>query len=687
MILDRGVNFKANWQNHTLRSLLEAGSWISVIASSYLSMSTSSDLARIVLSALSGGISGLLVCTGSEFLVRQCRYTSSNSSADSNTAINLYMIMSLGLLMVKLIFHHFAVCATAIALASISGIVMVLVGDCIVRMETTAKAGYIIKQRIKNAASNWKTHPIRSFYETSMWLGSIFAHYSVFGSIVAAAQFGTICGILVVLLCHELSRDNTLVEKEIMTQLDSVLAVGRKLPDVSVESTSTKKPRQKLPSYTMEEVAKHNTLTDCWLVYQGQVYDISKWSKYHPGGIRPIERFAGLDATDELRAFHNDAVLQKKLPVFLIGTVADAPDTSALVEDFRSVYKYLDNSGYFKKDLSDYYPRFAVIGAMFVSVWLMLSLSSNNWVHLAGAVMLGMFWQQTAFIGHDCGHISINVDREKDYFLGFFVGNLFTGISIGWWKDTHNTHHAVPNSVADDPDIAHLPVFAVTEKYFNSLYNSYHNRVFEFDWAARNIFIPNQHILYYPIMMLARFNLYLQGIIRLCKASNVHRRTEDLLYQIGFFVWMGALLSLLNSWGMVLAFLLLSHATAGLLQVQITLSHFSRDVNEGREDGYGGDFCTRNVVASLDVDCHRALDWLHGGLQFQTIHHLFPRMGRRYLRTVRPIVQALCKKHNLPYTEMSFWEGNMEIMDTLRRTAIKSKTWSPLIWESVNAEG
>lgn len=81
---------------------------------------------------------------------------------------------------------------------------------------------------------------------------------------------------------------------------------------------------------------------------------------------------------------------------------------------------------------------------------------------------------------------------------------------------------------------------------------------------------------------------------------------------LGFFFWLGLLCSQLNSSGMVWAFLLVSHGVAGLLQVQITLSHFSRPTNGGRADGYGGDFYSRNIVASLDVDCSPWLDWLHG---------------------------------------------------------------------------
>lgn len=38
---------------------------------------------------------------------------------------------------------------------------------------------------------------------------------------------------------------------------------------------------------------------------------------------------------------------------------------------------------------------------------------------------------------------------------------------------------------------------------------------------------------------------------------------------------------------------------------------------------------------SMDVDCSWYMDWFHGGLQFQVVHHLFPRIPRHNLRYVR----------------------------------------------------
>lgn len=67
--------------------------------------------------------------------------------------------------------------------------------------------------------------------------------------------------------------------------------------------------------YTYEEVAKHNTLEDCWVVIHGRVFDLSKFLKEHPGGTKPILNQAGKDGTKQYDAsMHSTSWLDTLLP-------------------------------------------------------------------------------------------------------------------------------------------------------------------------------------------------------------------------------------------------------------------------------------------------------------------------------------------------------------------------------------
>eukprot|EP00929_Paragymnodinium_shiwhaense_P084219 TRINITY_DN45014_c0_g1_i1.p1 TRINITY_DN45014_c0_g1~~TRINITY_DN45014_c0_g1_i1.p1 ORF type:complete len:529 (+),score=153.31 TRINITY_DN45014_c0_g1_i1:85-1671(+) len=63
------------------------------------------------------------------------------------------------------------------------------------------------------------------------------------------------------------------------------------------------------PEVTMEEVKQHASDTDCWMVIDGKVYDVTKFMKVHPGGAGILRLYAGKDCTKEFFAFHKASVL------------------------------------------------------------------------------------------------------------------------------------------------------------------------------------------------------------------------------------------------------------------------------------------------------------------------------------------------------------------------------------------
>jgi predicted heme/steroid binding protein len=74
---------------------------------------------------------------------------------------------------------------------------------------------------------------------------------------------------------------------------------------------------------TMDEIAKHNSEGDLWVIIEGAVYDLTTFLPDHPGGKKAIMLFAGKDATEEFNMLHPPNVLKKYLsPDAKIGTVA-----------------------------------------------------------------------------------------------------------------------------------------------------------------------------------------------------------------------------------------------------------------------------------------------------------------------------------------------------------------------------
>lgn len=71
--------------------------------------------------------------------------------------------------------------------------------------------------------------------------------------------------------------------------------------------------------YTAEEVAKHNSEADCWVIVKNVVLDLTKFLDNHPGGKESIVKFAGQDATTSFDMLHEDNVIPRYAAECVIG--------------------------------------------------------------------------------------------------------------------------------------------------------------------------------------------------------------------------------------------------------------------------------------------------------------------------------------------------------------------------------
>jgi len=153
-------------------------------------------------------------------------------------------------------------------------------------------------------------------------------------------------------------------------------------------------------------------------------------------------------------------------------------------------------------------------------------------------------------------------------------------------------------------------------------------------------------------------------------------RLIDLSALIGFvsvYIWT---LSCLPDWWTTIWFNLIANAVAGFVHVQITLSHFSMDTYNGAGYDESDHFVRTQFSTTMDVDCPPWLDWLHGGLQFQLVHHLMPRLPRHNLRYARDAyVLEFARRHGLDYKICSFSECNRQVIKCLRDTAMEARAW------------
>ncbi|XP_058096103.1 acyl-lipid (9-3)-desaturase [Magnolia sinica] len=436
-----------------------------------------------------------------------------------------------------------------------------------------------------------------------------------------------------------------------------------------------------------EELKNHNKPGDLWISIQGKVYDVTKWAKDHPGGDLPLLNLAGQDVTDAFVAYHPGSAWQY-LDRFFIGHLQDY-SVSDVSKDYRRLVSEFSKLGLFeKKGHVAFFTLSSMVLFFSLSLYGIIA-SSSALVHLACGGLMGWLWMQSGWIGHDSGHYQIMTNARINRFVQVLSGNCVSGISIAWWKRNHNAHHIACNSLDFDPDLQHMPFFAVSSKLFNSITSYFYERKMHFDALSRFL-VSYQHWTFYPVMCFARINLFAQSILLLLSKKSVPNRRQEMLGVLFFWVWFPTVVSLLPNWGERVMFIVASFSVTGIQHVQFCLNHFSSSVYMGPP--CGNDWFEKQTNGTLNITCPSWMDWFHGGLQFQIEHHLFPRLPRCNLRKVAPLVRDLCKKHNLPYASLSFWDSNVLTIRTLRAAALQARDITNpipknLVWEAVNTHG
>ncbi|EAQ83709.1 hypothetical protein CHGG_10113 [Chaetomium globosum CBS 148.51] len=338
-----------------------------------------------------------------------------------------------------------------------------------------------------------------------------------------------------------------------------------------------------------------------------------------------------------------------------------------IARKYRALHQRVHDEGFYNCPYIAYGKEMARYTILFTASIVALRY---GW-YVTSAFFLGLFWHQIMFTAHDAAHGAITGKFEVDSLIAMFVADFCCGLSIGWWKSSHNVHHLVTNHPEHDPDIQNVPLFATSPSFFRGIRSSYYDFTFAWD-AVADFMVPYQKYTYYPVMGIARFNLYLLSWLHVLSAKSASlgsskawwiRPAEIAMMSCYWYIFGYLLLwCTLPTWTMRVVYVLISHIITMPLHVQITLSHWgmsTADVGESES------FAQRQLRTTMDVDCPAWLDFIHGGLQFQAVHHLFPRVPRHNLRRLQVLVREFCESTNIPYTLLGFVDGNSKVLGRL----------------------
>ncbi|EDQ91338.1 uncharacterized protein MONBRDRAFT_6483 [Monosiga brevicollis MX1] len=340
-------------------------------------------------------------------------------------------------------------------------------------------------------------------------------------------------------------------------------------------------------------------------------YDLTKWAKYHPGGVRILERFDNQDATDHFYSLHSTDAIRKFKAMRPTETKEDVPEVLPIDASFRELRAKLMDDGWWDRDL------LTELGILIPIFAMCIIGTALAWSHpVISVLLISVGMQQAGWLGHDMTHARDS--RYNDFWLRYVSGWL-NGFDRNWWSNKHNTHHVLTNHVNHDPDIHVQPILYL--------------------WAPlkqMDHFLRKYQYIYFPLPYTLLFASWRLESLKWSIANRDYKMF--FLAILPGYVWLALL-----PFKVVLASILVS---GFLVAIVVTMSHESEELLLEREPSY----VTNQFLTTRDVQC---LDWvteyLFGGMQYQLEHHLFPTMPRYKYRALVPIVRQWAKANGLVY--------------------------------------
>ena len=329
--------------------------------------------------------------------------------------------------------------------------------------------------------------------------------------------------------------------------------------------------------------------------------------------------------------------------------------------DYAELSRQVRAVGLLAKRPGYYRIRIGLAVGLSAAGWTGFALLGRSWWQLAIAALLAVVFAQLGFLGHDAGHRQVFTSRRANDALGLACANLLIGLSYRWWIDKHNRHHAHPNQVGRDPDIAgaglaFTPAQAAARR-----------------GAARRWMARHQAGLFFPMLLLEGLSLHASSIQALVAHRGERTRAwwrESVLLTGHFGGYLTAVLLVLPP-GQAIAFVAVHQGLLGLyLGCSFAPSHKGMPLLAPGEEL---SFLHRQLLTSRNIRGGRWLDVAMGGLNYQIEHHLFPSRPSPTLRRAQPFVQAFCASHHLPYHQAAVIGSYAQVLRYLRHVGARAR--------------
>ena len=419
---------------------------------------------------------------------------------------------------------------------------------------------------------------------------------------------------------------------------------------------------EKLPTLEYRDVGVHDSEKSAFVVYDGFVYDITEFLRFHPGGKSILLANLGTDITDTLDSFHDAYVSRliqssehrKQYGIRLVGKLAKAaagnsnrigvqsyqsrreyrrPDAMG-AELRKEVYAYLREA---KLPLKKPFLNSLFLLIFFYSLYttgayMAFIHGSALWCLLLGPI--------STFGAVNVAHSVMHGAFADSKILNFFGRSLwdFGGYSSRSWDIEHQSHHQAPHTTID----AQTAGGSVVRFFEHQEFKWFHRYQMFYIWFVFVLYSPNSWLMH-SYNTLFRY-----------KCVPFSEKAVHVIAKALGFVLPIAMSFHIHSTGI---------AARNLFLFAVSMSYFSLfSLFIQHEDSYLPEkedepWSVRQVATSSSWYTNNFIfEWLLGYFNYHTEHHLFPGLNPALYPKIQPVVRLVCGRHGAAYKHISFFE-------------------------------
>jgi fatty acid desaturase len=374
----------------------------------------------------------------------------------------------------------------------------------------------------------------------------------------------------------------------------------------------------------------------------------------------PAHRFSSASLFQRIRGGNTLSLINQPPPVVPPRSPSPAHASSGVrvnkvTSSYAGLLTLIKEAGLLERSRRYYLVLLTLLAVSGAGAWVAFFLLRDSWLQLVIAGALGVVFTQFALLGHEAAHLQVFSSRAANEWTARLLATLMVGMSYAYWTDKHSRHHARPNVVNKDPDIAPGAII-------------FHNELPGNRGRFSRAYGKRQGYLLFPLLLFLGWTLHIDSLKYLLRRGPVKFRWLELgLLGLRFGTYLGILFLVLSP-GVAAAFIAVQVAVFGLyMGGTFAPNHKGMPI---LPENSRADFLTRQVLTSRNITGGKFVTFFMGGLNYQIEHHLFPDMPRRHLREASNIVKAHCLLLDIPYTETGLMRSYSIVIQYLNKVGL-----------------